>query len=86
MNPVRFGSMLVAALLGAGAGNFMPAMPVANSIERRVLAEKLSGKGYGQWAFGYSRGPGWTAAQVKRMAKKRRNQQRHKRACHSRTT
>ena len=80
MNPIRFGSMLVAALLGAGAGNFMPAIPVASPIERRVLADKSSGKGYGPWSFGYAHGPGWTAAQVKRQAKKRRNQQRHKRA------
>lgn len=29
----------------------------------------------------YRGGPGFTAAHVKRMAKKRRNQQRHKKAC-----
>ncbi len=28
----------------------------------------------------YGRGPGWTVAQVKRMATKARNQKRHKRA------
>ena len=30
--------------------------------------------------FGYPSGPGWTAAQVKRMAKKRRNQNRNRKA------
>ena len=29
-------------------------------------------------AYGYSRGPGWSAAQVKRRAKKRSNQTRNK--------
>jgi hypothetical protein len=31
-------------------------------------------------AYGYARGPGWTCAQVKRMATKRRNRARNKRA------
>ena len=31
-------------------------------------------------AYGYSRGPGWSAAQVKRMATKRRNRSRNKTA------
>ena len=30
--------------------------------------------------YGYANGPGWTCAHVKRMATKRRNQQRNKRA------
>lgn len=38
----------------------------------------------GYWlghSWNYQRGPGWTVAQVKRMAKKRRNQQLHRKAC-----
>ena len=31
-------------------------------------------------AYGYARGPGWTAAQVKRMSAKRRNRCRNKAA------
>lgn len=32
-------------------------------------------------AWNYPSGPGWSVAQVKRMAKKRRNQARHRRNC-----
>lgn len=34
----------------------------------------------GSLFFGYKTGPGWTAAHVKRMAKKRKNQIRNRRA------
>lgn len=35
----------------------------------------------GDSPWGYRNGPGWSVAQVKRMAKKHLNQRRHKRQC-----
>lgn len=49
-----------------------PGSPVAR--KKNAMARR-----YGI-VFSYQNGPGWTAAHVKRMAAKRRNQQRNKRA------
>jgi hypothetical protein len=61
---------------------------VVKALRNRTVASELVASGYG---FGYGpagsrgwqrcRGPGWTQAHVKRMARKKRNQARHRKAC-----
>lgn len=67
------------AILGAMmAGAMSPLASVGNAM--RSLTTTLPD--YGETTLTSKRnGPGFTAAHVKRMAKKRRNQQRHKVAC-----
>ena len=60
-------SLLIAAAVGA-APNYM-----------RRLTSTLDYSGFA--GHTYPAGPGWTNAQVQRMAKKRRNKARHKAAC-----
>lgn len=53
---------------------------VAATAKQLVPARRRRGALHvSEW--GYPSGPGWTHAQVKRMAKKRRNQIRHRRNC-----
>lgn len=76
----RGAALLSAAIAGLTAvGHSMPAVTIAPqpSARRRMEIPTESGYGYG---WNYRRGPGWTVAQVKRMAKKRRNQIRNRRA------
>lgn len=76
-------SLALAVLLGAslGAANFMPAIPQTVASERRAFTRQAGSSGFLPVVHGYPRGPGWTAAQVKRMAQKRRARAAHKRAC-----
>lgn len=74
-------AILGALMATAGA----PVMASQVAIEQRAvspmraLAEAMSAVRVSD-GFNYRNGPGWTAARVKRMATKRRNQQRHKAA------
>lgn len=72
------------ALLGASLGmssHFMPALTPPQLVSQRARQPvRHVGRGV-VMAHGYASGPGWTAAQVKRMSKKRRNVARNKRAC-----
>lgn len=74
--------LLMAAALGATAS--MGGMPYAiQPTGVQVTATKRkstssAGRYVGEW--GYPTGPGWSNRHVKRMATKRKNQQRHKKA------
>lgn len=78
--------MFLAAALGALASN--PVMPIATSAtdysKRSLLRSMGIVTSTTDWSgfagHTYPAGPGWTNAQVKRMAKKRRNKARHKAA------
>lgn len=75
VSPNRAGMSVVAALAAAaafGAG--------ALATARRLPTVPIRARGMGASPWGYQTGPGWTAAHVKPMAQKRRNQQRHKAA------
>ena len=75
-------SLAAALIIGAlasisPAGNF-----AASTTSRSIAAVPNKTRKFGQPAsFGYPNGPGWSVAQVKRMAQKRRNKARHKAAC-----
>lgn len=47
--------------------------------ERNTIAKAMFGS-YGRFQHSYPNGPGWTHAHVQRMAKKRRNKARNRRA------
>ncbi|MBN9477394.1 MAG: hypothetical protein J0H72_25310 [Burkholderiales bacterium] len=76
---------MIAAALGVGlAFGATPAETKTAPVQRitpRVEAKRrrLVGSQWGS-VFFTKRGPGWTAAHVQRMARKHRNQLRHKRA------
>jgi len=73
-------SALLLAVAGATLGlSSMPAMALRPGVSVQQRAPRSIGRGSVACWWNYQNGPGWTAAQVKRMAKKRRNQQRHKR-------
>lgn len=79
------GRILALALAGLSA----PVLAIQNSIQTQATSPRrrqveIPTANYGGYGFNYSRGPGWTVAQVKRMAKKARNQRRHKIACRGR--
>ena len=80
--------MLIAALL-VGAGAPMVVVPPLLRTDRKVdvQAEAVkpqravpTGKPFPR-LFTYPNGPGWSAAHVKRLARKARNVRRHKAAC-----
>src|SRR5688572_2424895 len=48
---------------------------------KRSTAQISYGGGFGSRGNERRRGPGWTQAHVQRMARKKRNQARHKKAC-----
>jgi hypothetical protein len=53
---------------------------------RTVMVGDADYSGWGSFGSRGSerrRGPGWTQAKVQRMARKKRNQQRHRKACRS---
>lgn len=67
----------VTALAAAGVN----VVQVANTKIQGRLAHVLDlDDGQVTPTFGYLRGPGWSAAHVKRMARKKRNKARHKAA------
>lgn len=66
----------LAASANALAGNQLPAVKVQEPRPLRAIHTAR----YNQYSWSYRRGPGWTVAQVKRMAKKRRNQIKNRRA------
>lgn len=79
------------AALALGAGALMPAAPGTSAPEKAMLSTRVPampdlrrifrGSGDGWSGRPHRRGPGWTHAHVQRIAAKRRNQLRHKRAC-----
>lgn len=54
--------------------------PLTARVRRTASGRLLSPKTPSTWTWGYTNGPGWSHAQVKRMAKKRRNVMRNRRA------
>jgi ABC-type sugar transport system substrate-binding protein len=81
---MKFTSLRAAAVLAAlgaaaFAGGVQPA-PVPRSQQRQEVRKRvLFAPNLERWTPA-GRGPGWTHAQVKRMAKKRRNVLRNRRA------
>lgn len=71
--------MAAAAMLGAGAfaGSAFP----VTARQEAPRPQHIPTRRYYGYSFGYPNGQGWTVAQVKGMAKKRRNKLRHRRAC-----
>jgi len=77
--------------IGLAVAAMMASVGMAMPVQQGVLQERVTvtstvrqrkGTGFASVSYwNYSSGPGWTVAQVKRMAKKRRNQQRHRKAC-----
>lgn len=62
------------------SGKSSPASLQQGAFER--LALRHLGGGYGSWRRSrHPNGPGWSQAQVQRMARKRRNQVRHRATC-----
>ncbi len=67
-----------AALVAAAASGWRGAQFMAGSfLDRYATKHARSEIG----STRYQRGPGWTVAQVKRMAKKARNRRRNRAAC-----
>jgi len=73
-------ALAAAGLAAAGANIQMVSLTgteqVARTNRERHVARNLFSS-----PWNYSNGPGWTAAHVKRMAKKQRNRARHKTNC-----
>lgn len=79
-------AMMVAAALAAVAGQRLGMVEIKSepTIAKKAIRSLRfldlgSGTAWGR--FDYRRGPGWTHAQVKRMARKAKNRRRHKLAC-----
>lgn len=51
-----------------------------STAEQRAAERAVFSRYYRPWFIRYPQGPGWTIAQVKRMARKKRNQARNRRA------
>jgi hypothetical protein len=59
-----------------------PAQRTTSPAIARAVRESFGGWGInGSRGWQRRRGPGWTQAQVQRMARKKRNQARHRKAC-----
>ena len=71
----------VKSLGTVGTDRSQPALPQRTVTGMQSLFDAFNGIRIGNGRGGYPNGPGWTVAHVKRMARKRRNQQRHKAAC-----
>lgn len=69
-------ALMAAAMLGALAGSAIP----ITARQEAPRPQHIPTRRYYGYSFGYPNGPGWTVAQVKRMAKKRRNQLKHRRS------
>lgn len=82
---LKSSAMLIVSAMAAATGG----VPVTraeqsepSNIEQAMRSLRFLGFGSGTaWGrFNYPRGPGWTRAQVKRMARKAKNRRRHKAA------
>lgn len=73
-------ALALAAMAGIAAPASHQAVINAAPIIQRKNARRHSGGGGFVAYWGYSKGPGWSAAHVQRMAKKRRNILRNKKA------
>lgn len=67
------------ALAPGGVGVGMPGSTVVSPRATPSKRQKRFGDGALNAAFRYPNGPGWTVAQVKRMAKKKRNVAKNRR-------
>lgn len=75
MKQSRLSLVAIAALLGVAMG---PGAAARSAVQRDA-AQRAWGGGARVWSgTRHQNGPGWTQAQVKRMARKRRNQARNK--------
>lgn len=72
-------SMAAAASPG-GLGAGMPSSSVVAPRQNPSKRQRRHGDGALRASTSYRRGPGWTIAQVKRMAKKKRNVVKNRRA------
>jgi len=74
---------LIAAsiIAGGGAGAFMPQLPTPVPIVQQSRRQSLRSFARSLGIAPRKRGPGWTHAHVQRMARKRRNQARHRSHC-----
>lgn len=83
MKQSRFLAIAAAAMLGAvalPATTAQPSAPPAAVAQERKRRQALRGGGSSFRIQPRRKGPGWTHAQVQRMAKKKRNQARNRRA------
>lgn len=82
LQKIAWGALLATVATAPAAGLTMAerALPqrAAASVEQR-RRQLAAGPAHNRSAR--RRGPGWTVAQVRRMARKRRNQARHRAAC-----
>ena len=67
-------SLMAAVLSALAAFSATPAVRQVRAAQRHPTSQRSPSVGLTR----YSTGPGWGHAQVKRMAKKRKNQQRNK--------
>lgn len=67
----------VSDALRAAGGTGIYGLRVAHNEAPRRRESATKSPGVSQWA--YPNGPGWSVAQVKRMALKKRNQAKHRR-------
>ncbi len=76
----------MAVMAAVGAFNFMPAVERVGNLTTKIapVPRKTSRQYHGAWSYpardGWTARDGWSVATGKRMAKKSRNQARHKRA------
>ena len=78
----RMLALSIAAGLSSSLGSALAGNPALNAPSKQISVidapRPSTTQSASVSAYGYARGPGWSAAQVKRMAKKRRNQNRNK--------
>jgi hypothetical protein len=80
----RISALAIAGMLGglgvtASGIDAVPLREVSNPRRRQsLIGSNPEGVFYG---FNYRRGPGWSFAHVKRMAKKAKNRAHHRAAC-----
>lgn len=77
--------LAVAIAAAAGSGiQIVPNVPKTKSQPLSIVSRtrrNVATRAHSSYCqFGYHKGPGWTVAKVKRMAKKARNQKRHRKA------
>ena len=88
-NSGKLAALALAGLLGSAAPVIMAeqakdAIPAAVEPVMRQSKRNLLRMGGIIPPWSYPDGPGWTVAQVKRMAKKKRDRARHRAACRGR--
>lgn len=81
---IGLATFLAAAALSAGAASTfqLRALDVIPAAEapRQAVPKRITPDARAAWTKSHRCGPGWTCRQVQRMARKRRNRTRNKRA------